>query len=62
MTTKKQVQVGWSVTVLDGSRMFWPVVEKPIACSYCEDGAQPVAVWADADELKKHEDAQGETP
>ena len=61
MTTKKQVQVGWAVTALDGARMFWHVDEKPIAYGYCEDGAEPVAVWADAEELENHDAAQGES-
>ena len=62
MTTKKQVQVGWAVTVLDGSRMFWPMDELSEAVTFCEDDANPVAIWADAEDLKKHEEAQGETP
>ena len=61
MTKKKHVQIGWAVTVLDGSRMFWPMDELSEAVTFCEDGTNPVAIWADAEDLKKHEEAQGET-
>ncbi len=55
---KPQVQIGWVVCNRDGKLMFWPVDELAEATNYCEDGAQPVAMWANTDEMDRHYQAQ----
>jgi len=57
----QQTQIGWFVRVLDGSIMFFDLAEKATAYTYCEDGAEPVAAWANTDELAKHDEAQGDS-
>lgn len=58
MSNPKQIQIGWVVRALDGHLMFWALDELAEASTYCEDDAQPVPIWADQSELKKHDDAQ----
>lgn len=58
---KQQTQIGWFVSVLGGSIMFFDLEDKATAYTYCEDGAEPVAAWANTVELAKHDEAQGDS-
>lgn len=53
------VQIGWIILDRDGRYMFWPNEDLKEACSYCEDGAQPVPIYADKATLDQHEKDQG---
>lgn len=60
--SKDKLQIGWAVRVMDGTLMFFDLEQRDIASTYCEDGAEPVAIWADAAEMKKHDAVQEDTP
>lgn len=52
-----QVQVGWLVETTNGP-MFWPIGEHATAVTYCEDDAEPVAIYCNKPELERHNAAQ----
>ena len=53
----KQVQVGWLVETT-GDPMFFAVEQRDEALLYCEDGAEPVAMYCNKPELEQHTAAQ----
>lgn len=53
------VQIGWAILDRDARYMFFPIGDLNEACSYCEDGAQPVPVYAIKTMLDQHEKDQG---
>ena len=55
-----KIEIGWLVMTSDGP-MFWPIAERSEAELYCEDGAEPVKLWANETEVAAHETAQGAT-
>ena len=54
-----QPQIGWAILDRNERYMLFPMNCEAEACSYCEDGAQPVPVLADKAVLDQHEKDQG---
>lgn len=48
------------LVIARGGPMYFGLDDLIEAKNYCEDGAEPVKLMADADELAAHEKAQGE--
>lgn len=59
MTQANQIEIGWLVMTASGP-MFWPLTDYAEACSYCNDGAEPVKIYAGRTALETHEAANGE--
>lgn len=57
--TAEQIQIGWAILDRDARYMFFPMDSHEEACSYCEDGAQPVPIFAPVDALDQHGKDQG---
>ena len=54
-----QIEIGWLV-MTSGGPMLWPLADRTEALTYCQDGAEPVLLYADHEALKQHEKAQSE--
>jgi len=57
--TADQTQIGWAILDRNERYMLFPMNCEAEACGYCEDGAQPVPVFALVGELDKHAKDQG---
>lgn len=55
--TTQQVQVGWLVETT-GDPMLFAVEQRDEAMTYCEDDAEPVAIYCNKPELERHSAAQ----